>query len=180
MIAVLDANVLYPAPVRDLLLNLADMNIYAPKWSYIIHEEWVRNLLLKRPDLKKSKLTKTVKTMNIAFPDAEVHNFEKRIEDLQLPDQDDRHVLAAAIESNADYIITFNTKDFPKKYLMQFNISVITPDEFIKTVYKLNPSDTIQAFKNQLDSLRNPPKTKEELIQTLIKCNIKSAREIYN
>ncbi len=65
---VLDANVLYPAPIRDLLLNLADLEIYSPKWSEIIQEEWIRNLLKNRPDLTRSKLNRTVKMMNSAFP----------------------------------------------------------------------------------------------------------------
>ena len=54
-IAILDACVIYPAPIRDILLNLADLEIYAPKWSEIIQEEWIRNLLKNRPDLNKQK-----------------------------------------------------------------------------------------------------------------------------
>ncbi|MGB0930642.1 MAG: hypothetical protein ACPGVB_07695 [Chitinophagales bacterium] len=67
---VLDACVLYPAPIRDLLLNLAEQGLYSPKWSEIIQEEWLRNLLLNRPDLKRRKLSRTVRAMNNAFPDA--------------------------------------------------------------------------------------------------------------
>ncbi len=50
---VLDANVLYPAPLRDFLLQLASVELYEPKWTEQIQEEWIRNLLLKRKDLKK-------------------------------------------------------------------------------------------------------------------------------
>ncbi len=75
--AVLDANVIYPAPIRDLLLNLADLEIFSPKWSEIIHEEWIRNLLINRTDLSKPTLMRTVKIMNSAFPDAVVHGFEE-------------------------------------------------------------------------------------------------------
>jgi hypothetical protein len=57
--AILDACVLYPAPIRDILLNLADLEIYAPKWSEIIQEEWIKNLLENRPDLSKRKLQRT-------------------------------------------------------------------------------------------------------------------------
>lgn len=176
---VLDANVLYPAPVRDLLLNLADLEIFSPKWSEIIHEEWIRNLLINRKDLSKPKLMRTVKIMNSVFPDAEVHDFEELIDDLELPDVNDRHVLAAAIHSKSDAIITFNTKDFPLKYLEQFNIEVYTPDKFILLLHKLSPEMVQKAFINQLQSLKNPPKTKEELIETLLNCNIKSAKKIF-
>ena len=68
--AILDANVLYPAPVRDLLLHLATFDLYKPKWTQTIQEEWKRNLLKKRPDLKTGQLDKTIHEMNKAFPDA--------------------------------------------------------------------------------------------------------------
>lgn len=177
--AILDANVIYPAPVRDLLLNLADLEIYSPKWSEIIHEEWIRNLLIKRIDLSKTKLLKTVQVMNSVFPDAEVHGFEELIDELILPDPDDRHVLAAAIKSGADAIITFNQKDFPVKYLKEYGIDIYTPDKFLIQLHKLSPETVKRAFKNQLDSLKNPPQTKKELIETLVRCNIKSARELF-
>ena len=114
-IVVLDANVIYPAPIRDLLLNLAALEIFSPKWSEIIQEEWIRNLLENRPDLSKKKLSRTVHLMNEAFPDAEVHDFEELIDQLELPDLNDRHLLAAAIHCKADAIITFNGKDFPEE-----------------------------------------------------------------
>ena len=177
--AVLDANVIYPAPVRDLLLNLADLEIFSPKWSEIIHEEWIRNLLIKRVDLSRSKLMRTVKIMNSAFPDAEVYGFEELIEELELPDLDDRHVLAAAIHSKADAIITFNQKDFPSKYLNEFSIDVYSPDKFLNLLYKLSPEIVNKAFLNQLASLQNPPKTKEELIETLVSCNLKSVKKLF-
>ncbi len=177
--AVLDANVIYPAPVRDLLLNLADLEIFSPKWSEIIHEEWIRNLLINREDLSKPKLMRTVKIMNAVFPDAEVHDFEELIDELELPDPNDRHVLAAAIHSKSDAIITFNLKDFPPKYVKQFDIEVYTPDKFVLLLHKLSPEIVQRAFTNQLESLKNPPKTKDELIETLLNCNLKSARKIF-
>jgi len=177
--AILDANVIYPAPVRDLLLNLADQEIFSPKWSEIIHEEWIRNLLINRTDLSKSKLLRTVKIMNSVFPDAEVHGFEDLIDNLELPDLDDRHVLAAAIHCNADAIITFNQKDFPKKYVREYNIEVYNPDKFLNLLHKLSPEIVRQAFDNQLESLQHPAKTKQELIDTLVKCNLKSAKKIF-
>ena len=117
--------------------------------------------------------------MNSAFPDAEVHDFEELIDDLDLPDPDDRHVLAAAIHSNANAIITFNQKDFPNKYIKQFNIDIYTPDRFLNLLNKLSPELVREAFQNQLASLKNPPKTQIELVNILVKCNIKSANKIF-
>ena len=177
--AVLDACVLYPAPIRDILLNLADLEIYSPKWSEIIQEEWIRNLLENRPDLSKPKLLRTAQAMNAAFPDAEVHSFEELIDLIELPDSGDRHILAAGIKCKADAIITFNTKDFPKEDLGQYEIEVFSPDEFVNLLNKLNPSIVKQAFENQLASLKNPPLSKEKLIKTLEKCGLKNASKFF-
>jgi predicted nucleic acid-binding protein len=177
--AILDACVLYPAPIRDILLNLADLEIYSPKWSEIIQEEWIRNLLKNRPDLDKPKLRKTAQAMNAAFPDAEVHSFEELIDLIELPDSDDRHVLAAGIKCKADAIITFNTKDFPRENLDQYNIEVYTPDKFVNLLHTLNPSIVKQAFENQLKSLKNPPMPKEKLIEILEKHGLKNASELF-
>ena len=104
--ALLDANVLYPAPVRDLMLHLADAGLYLPKWSDLIHDEWIKNLLSNRPDLKPSSLKAAKRAMNLAFPDADIKGFFHQMEKLQLPDNNDRHVLAAAIHAKADFILT--------------------------------------------------------------------------
>ncbi|HOY20098.1 MAG TPA: PIN domain-containing protein [Haliscomenobacter sp.] len=176
---ILDACVLYPAPIRDILLNLADLDIYSPKWSEIIQEEWIRNLLENRPDLSKLKLRRTVQAMNAAFPDAEVHSFEELIDLLELPDLGDRHVLAACIKCKADAIITFNTKDFPREKLDQYNIEVYTPDKFIHLLHELDSSIVKQAFDNQLASLKSPPVSKEKLISILERCGLRNASNFF-
>ncbi len=84
-VALLDACVLYPAPIRDLLLNLADVELYTPKWTDQIHQEWTRNLLLNRPELKATQLERTTQAMNKAFPDANVVRYEALIDSLTLP-----------------------------------------------------------------------------------------------
>lgn len=111
--AILDANVLYPAPLRDLLLSLADHEMYTPKWSSIIENEWTRNVLSNRKDLKQKQINRTANIMNTAFPDAMVVGFEPLTSSLELPDPGDNHVLAAAIRSHAEVIVTSNIKDFP-------------------------------------------------------------------
>ena len=109
---VFDACVLYPAPLRDFLLRLSMTGLFAAKWTNQIHDEWIRNVLMSRPELK-DKLSRTRELMDKAVPDSLVAGYEPLMENLQLPDTDDRHVLAAAIRSGAQAIITFNLKDFP-------------------------------------------------------------------
>jgi predicted nucleic acid-binding protein len=170
--ALLDANVLYPAPLRDLLLNLADVGLFKPKWSAQIQEEWIRNLLEQRPDLNKKNLKRTQRLMDLAFPDANVKGYEHLIDKLKLPDPDDRHVLATGIESDAHVIVSANSKDFPKAYLKTFGIVLQGPDEFVLKLIKQDELKALQAFDNQVKSLKNPPQTKDEVRNTLHKCGL--------
>jgi predicted nucleic acid-binding protein len=168
----LDACVLFPAPIRDLLLHLASVDLYQPKWSDLIQEEWSRNLLKKRPDLNATQLKRTIKEMNRAFPDANVTDFESKIEGLTLPDPGDLHVLAMAIHSQARMIVTFNLKDFPKKQLREFHIEPRHPDNFILDLIDISPEKVLLAFKNQVNFLRNPPKTDGQVLEILEKCGL--------
>lgn len=176
-IALLDACVLYPAPVRDLLLHLADAGLYTPKWTDRIHDEWTRNLLLNRPDLTADQLQRTTDAMNRAFSDATVQNYEALIRSVDLPDPDDCHVLAAGIRSQAQVIVTANLKDFPNDYLSQFDIEAQHPDGFITNLLELSPTETLRAFLTQVAKLRNPPKTAQEVIQTLRKANLETTAD---
>jgi len=170
---VLDANVLYPAPLRDFILNLADVYLFEPKWTEEIQEEWIKNLLLKRIDIKKDSLTKTKYAMNSAFPEANITGYDGIIDTLLLPDKDDRHVLAAAIFANADVIVTFNLKHFPISYVKSFGIEVQHPDSFILSLINHDKQSSLLAFNNLVKSLKNPPKSKNEVFQALARCGLK-------
>jgi len=89
------------------------------------------------------------------------------VESLSLPDPDDRHVLAAAICGHAEVIVTFNEKDFPAKVLEEFGVETQHPDEFISHLITLDWSMVCRALKNQRASLKNPPRTADELLDTL-------------
>ncbi|MEX1191130.1 MAG: PIN domain-containing protein [Brumimicrobium sp.] len=177
---VLDACVLYPAPVRDILLSLADIGLFKPKWTDQIQEEWTRNLLRNRGELSKKALKLTVEAMNKAFPDSNVENYEELIPAINLPDEDDRHVLACGIRCNADLITTFNIKDFPPKELYQYDIEVQNPDEFISNLIDLNDDLACKAFSKMAQRLKNPPKTRKQIIETLIKCKLKASAKRFD
>lgn len=163
---VFDACVLYPAPLRDFLLRLSITGLFSAKWTDMIHEEWIRNLSKNRPELA-GKLARTRELMNKAVPDSLVTNYESLIDDLELPDVDDRHVLAAAIRSGAQAIITFNLKDFPQEVLGQYGIEAIHPDAFIEYQLDLHQGAVITAAKQHRESLNNPPKSPSNFIDTL-------------
>ena len=173
----LNACVLYPAPLRDYLLNLADLSLFQPKWTPEIQEEWVKNLLKNRPDLKRKSLKKTVRAMNAAFPDAEIEDFQHLIDTISLPDQNDRHVLAAGIKEGVEVIVTFNLKDFPAGHLSQYSIHAQHPDEFVCGLIDIREETAYKAFENQVTKLKNPPKTKEEVLINLEKCGLENTAE---
>ncbi|QWA13225.1 PIN domain-containing protein [Sodalis ligni] len=166
---VLDACVLYPARLRDLLMHLGLAGLYQPKWSAVIHDEWRCNLLLQRSDINPEALARTTDLMNLALPDANVTGFETIIEGISLPDPDDRHVLAAAIRSNADVIVTLNLKDFPSGVLAGFGIEALHLDDFISDLFDLNHSVALNAVRLQRNALKNPPMTTEEFLEMLLK-----------
>jgi predicted nucleic acid-binding protein len=171
--AILDACVLYPAPVRDMLLSLADNGLYKPKWSVEIQNEWSQNLLLNRPDLTQEQLQLTIEAMNDAFPDSNVDKFHSLIPGIKLPDPKDRHVVAAAIRSKADVIVTYNLKDFPKSIENEFDIEIQHPDEFMCNVYDLHPEKANESFVKMVKRLKNPPKSQSEVLETLSKFDLK-------
>jgi predicted nucleic acid-binding protein len=171
-IAILDANVLYPAPIRDILLNLADARLFQPKWTKTIQEEWTRNLLANRPDITEQAIARTVKAMNSAFPDAEVTRYASIINDLKLPDPDDRHVLAAAIKAEATHIVTANTKDFPRKYITAYGLQVNHPDDFVKDLIEADFATALLAFETLVSRLKKPPLSRKDVLAMLEKCGL--------
>lgn len=167
--AVYDANVLYPAPLRDLLMRLALTDLFRAKWTDDIHDEWIRNVLEARPDLTREQLERTRELMNANVRDCVVEGYQSLIPGLELPDPDDRHVLAAAIRANASVIVTFNLRDFPGAQVEQYGIEAQHPDEFITHLIDLNQAKVCAAAEEQRRSLRRPPKTVEEYLETLLK-----------
>jgi predicted nucleic acid-binding protein len=111
--ALYDACVLYPAPLRDLLMRLALEDLYRARWTDRIHDEWIRSVLKDRQDLSRDQLERTRNLMNAHVRDCLVTGYEDLIEGLELPDPDDRHVLAAAIRTRASVIVTFNLGRLP-------------------------------------------------------------------
>lgn len=167
--AVYDACVLYPAPLRDLLMHLALTDLFRARWTNRIHDEWIRNVLARRPDLKPEQLKRTRELMNANVRDCLVTGYEHLIDSLELPDVDDRHVLAAAIRSGAAVIVTYNTCDFPSEYVQKFRVEAQHPDDFVSQFIALAPGRVCAAVRRQRESLRNPPKTVEEFLDTLAK-----------
>jgi predicted nucleic acid-binding protein len=169
---VLDACVLYPAPVRDVLLSLAHQGLYHARWSADIQDEWVRNLLRRRSDLKPEQLRHTVERMSAAIPDSLIEGYQRLINTVDLPDPDDRHVVAAALIGHADAIVTLNLKDFPRSALEPMGLEAQHPDDFIVNQLHLNLPEALKAIKAMRQRLQNPPQSVAQLIATWQRCGL--------
>jgi hypothetical protein len=138
--AVLDACILYPAPIRDLLLSFAEVGLYKPFWSEKINEEIT--------------------------------------DSLSLPDLNDRHVLATAIQCESSLIVTANLMDFPETELRSFAITAISPDNFIADLIRKNKLLACSAFENQVRRLQNPILNQLQVLETFHKLGLRITRSL--
>jgi PIN domain-containing protein len=162
-----DACVLYPAPLRDLLVRLASTGIVRARWSKPILDECFRSILEHRPDLNREALDRTRDLMTQAVADCMVTGFEAIVDGLTLPDSNDRHVLAAAIRSGAQTLVTFNLADFPAEVLAPYNVEAIHPDDFVLDCIDLAPGLVTTVVSEQAAALKNPPRSVGELLDIL-------------
>ena len=164
---VYDACVLYPAPLRSFLMYLAVTDLYHARWTNDIQEEWMRNVVKDHADIPREQVERIRDLMNSHVRDCLVTGYEPLIGGLTLPDPDDRHVLAAAILSGADTIVTFNLKDFPEDALKPYGIEAQHPDEFLNGQLDLALNVVCAAAKRHRGSLKNPPMNVEEYLASL-------------
>lgn len=165
--AVLDANVLYPVVIRDYLLWLSIYELYSPKWSSKLLEEFASIFDRKRLDISKDQVEKQITLMNKACPDALVRKYEELIPTITLKDENDRHVVAAAIKCNANVIVTNNLDDFPNDYLNKVGLTAMNPDSFIADMIDLSPERCCDAFREMILSKNKPPYEEHEYLEII-------------
>jgi hypothetical protein len=176
-IVLYDACVLYAAPLRDLLMQLALTDLYQARWTEQIHEEWIRNVLANHPEIQPASLARCRQLMNEHVADCLVEGYEALIPTLELPDPDDRHVLAAAIHAEAQVVLTFNLSDFPSQVLKQYHIEAVHPDRFVTRLLDQYSDSVFEAMRLHRLSLKNPKKTAVEYLATLERCQLPLAAE---
>lgn len=166
-VAVLDANVLYSAPLRHLLIWLAVSEAFRARWTDRIQNEWTRALLANRSELDPARIARTRELMDSSIDDVIVTGYEALIAGLTLPDMDDRHVLAAAIRCRATVIVTKNLVDFPGVELARHGIVAMHPDGFVRSLLESGPDTVIEAARSHRAQLRNPPRSASEYLDVL-------------
>jgi predicted nucleic acid-binding protein len=162
--AFLDTCVLLKPYLCDTLLSIAEAGVYRPLWSPMVITELERNLA--RRGLDEKRITHRVEQMNGAFPDALVTGYEGLIGEMA-NDPKDRHVLAAAVRSGAEVLVTENLRDFPPETVRPYDIHVVSQDAFLLDQLDLRPADVIDALRRQVSRYHREPRNAEALLTIL-------------
>lgn len=146
--AVCDACVLYPFHLRNVLVQASVDGLYEARWTDEIHDEWTRNLLDNIPAIPPERLRSTRRLMEAALPGARIDGYHHHTDKVTLPDLDDRHVVAAALEARASRILTWNLRDFPVGILKRLGLVRQTPDVFLAELYDQTPQHVVASLGN--------------------------------
>lgn len=160
-VAVLDANILYPQFLRDVMLRVAAENIYLPHWSAQIHSEWIRNV---HADLgiPLDRLRATQQRMDRAFPGASIPSSSGDEPKFPTVHVKDRHVATTAYSAHATHLVTWNLKHFSYNELAAYGIQLSDPDTFLAGLFKDDLKTMLRVFERHRQGLVKPPLTMAE------------------
>ncbi|KAB8286759.1 PIN domain-containing protein [Bifidobacterium ramosum] len=166
MKAFIDANVFVSKWICDVTLSVAESSLCELSWSSKVLDE-AREPLKRLQKLDDMTVDRYYRAMNRAFPQANVDGWEPLEQSIVLPDLDDRHVVAAAMQAGVDVIVTFNLKDFPLDALAEFGLRAVSPDMFLVSIIDGHPEETLRVMNALVSSKKRPPRTMQEEIQHL-------------
>ena len=139
MRAVIDACVLYPTVLREIVLGVARAGLIAPLWSDRLLEEWARTAARHGGSVDEALARGEIAALGISFPQARVLADQSLEAQLWLPDSGDIHVLATAITGRAQAILTLNLRDFPARELVGHGVEAIHPDACLHALWLERP-----------------------------------------
>jgi predicted nucleic acid-binding protein len=168
----LDSSVLVPNALCDTLLRLAERGFYRPLWSDRILDEVRVAVERIHPNLDPARIQKRIDAMKSAFEDAMVTGWEATCAGLDLPDPNDRHVLAAAMTGGGQSLVTFNLKDFPEEKLILTGVEAVHPDEFLLDQLDMHPGLALQVLREQSADTKHPPLDLQAVLNLLERCGV--------
>ena len=160
----LDACVLYPTVMREVLMGAAAAGAFAPLWSPRILEEW-RRAALRHGEAQGAVAEGEIALLRAAWPAAEVRPDEGAEDALHLPDADDRHVLAAAIAGGADAIVTLNVRDFPLRALASHGVGRREPDPMLAAIAGPEVAAVVEEVRARAERLSGAPWERRALLR---------------
>lgn len=169
--AVIDANVFFGARLKSLVLFLAQTKMFRARWTERINDEWIRSVH-ERQGVALEKLEPLRRLVNASVLDCLVTGYEPLVGIFKLPDLNDEHVLAAAVKTRADIIVTFNLKDFPSSILAPLGLEARHPDDFLLDLFGISPEAFIDAVQQDFLHYRAPPFTFDQYVAALGKAGV--------
>jgi hypothetical protein len=166
---VLDACVLYPVVLRDLLLTLAALDAFEPRWTEAVIDEMTRNVFVDHPGIDPAQFeARVLGAMRRAFPAASVEGYEHLIDRMDNHPKD-RHVAAAAVHVGAAALVTYNVRDFDSELLRQHGIAIITPPELVGQLIDDEPSVVALAVRAMAARKKRPPVSPTEVVAAIVR-----------
>lgn len=175
--AFIDANVFFGARLRSLLLFLSQTKMYRARWSERVHQEWIAAVAAKH-GIDPAKLHTTRQLMDTAVPDALVTGYEQLEAGIKLPDERDRHIVAAASLARADVIVTFNLKDFPAEVLKSLRLEACHPDQFIQDLFGISAELFTGAVKLDFEHYVQPRLLFGDYVDSFRKAGVPETAEL--
>lgn len=156
-IVLADANVLYSRVLRDYLLYAAVEQLISVRWSQRILDEFAKHLIANIQGFERAQARRLFEGMNGAHPYAlvaPVGGHYQRFKNLDMPDPDDRHVVAAAVAAAADVLCTSNTKDFPGPVMDRVGVTRLTPDELLSGLVRAYPEEMLSVHSTSVERFK--------------------------
>jgi hypothetical protein len=166
-VAVVDACILYPFHLRNIVVQAAVDGLVEARWTDEIHDEWMRSVASRTPAVSMARLQNTRRLIDDALPAAMVTGYKHHVAAVHLPDPDDRHVVAAGIAAGATLILTWNLRDFPVKELQKFGLLRETPDTFLSDLYDRVPDLVISSLASARENLTSTQVSAADFINIL-------------
>lgn len=164
--AVFDGSVLESSATRDILLRLAQTGIFRGRWTEKTLEEMEHALVAQQPNLA-SRLGHLRVLMRQAVPDCMVTDYEDLMGAVKPPDLGGHHVIAAAVRCGAQVIVTGKSDRFPDEAIGKYGIEAQSADQFVSHLISLEPSTVVQAVRQRVGALANPPSGTDEYLNAL-------------
>jgi predicted nucleic acid-binding protein len=163
--AFLDANVIYGQQTTDILLSLANRDVFEPRWTQRVIEEMRRNI---SPDLAPTGIDRRIRTMNQAFPAAMTSAPPQELQDQMHADPKDKHVLAAAVQSDSDVLVTDNLGDFDPPSSGLHSMRVEGLNQFLIRKLEQDQDRVMAGLQDMLRRYKRDPRTMSALINTMV------------
>lgn len=155
-VALLDANVLHPISLCDVLLRLAEKGLFQPRWSDEILSETLESIVRRHAHVAREPIAERIEDMRRAFPDAMVDGYQTLRDALAAEMKGDAHVLAAAVVGKADLVVTNNLRDFPPVLLRRYELDAQSADTFLVNQWWLDPTTVTQVLSEMADEYARP------------------------